>query len=231
MPADGQRRVLKKLSDGHRGPRHASLGQRHRPHRHAHDSARARVDTHPGGDPRRSRQQEAAASGVVVNGGPDPVPDLWHELPLVDEDGRGRSGDGVDIGCERFAFCASGQGHDGLGPAARRRGFADAFGALQRDGREVGKQLVEGVVDDASPVGHGATLHSYTTNSHFSILQIAIILHCNSCADAAASSRVTHAHGRFEAAQPSSAESGAETPQSFIASSTGRKLSPSGVSS
>ena len=47
---------------------------------------------------------------------------------------------------------------DGSCPATSGRGLAHAFGSLEGDGRQVGEEVVEGVVHDPAPIVHTENL-------------------------------------------------------------------------
>lgn len=96
------------------------------------------VHAHARSQPRGAGQKVTTAGAAVVNGAAYSIPYGWHQLPLIDQDRRPDLRDRVQVGGQRLPLFGPGQQQDRGRALIRRGGLANALGALQGDGREVG---------------------------------------------------------------------------------------------
>jgi len=112
------------------------------------------VDPRAGRNTGRAREQESTTASILVNRLAHAIPDRGRKLPLVDQDRRRDLGDVIEVRSDDLPLGWKIQRNQRLRTLHRRRGLADALGALQRDGCEVREQVIEQLVNDAATVGH-----------------------------------------------------------------------------
>ena len=135
-----------------------TLRERHGTHAQAADPTGSRVLHGSVLRTRTAGQKELPARGILIHGTANHVPHLRHLLPLIDEERARAAEDDLRIRCDGLANGFGVQLHQPSCPLFRRRGLAYAFGAVQREGCYLTKEVIQLEVHDATGVRHGSTI-------------------------------------------------------------------------